>query len=127
MATIESKIRRSGGSKIDIGGVEYHFKPADEKQPEAAHVAEVQDKAHIKRFLEISEAYQLADGCVADADEGDDDAGMVIVNGEEKVDLMALGKAKLVTFAKDNGFEVVTTGNAQSIREQIYKLATAAQ
>jgi len=51
---IKCKLKREGGSKIKIGGVEYHFVPDDNGD----HVAEVTNEAHANRFLEISEAYE---------------------------------------------------------------------
>ena len=51
---IKCKLKREGGSKIKIGGVEYHFAPDDNGD----HVAEVTNEAHANRFLEISEAYE---------------------------------------------------------------------
>ena len=51
---IKCKLNREGGSKIQIGGVEYHFVPDDNGD----HVAEVTNKEHANRFLEISEAYE---------------------------------------------------------------------
>ena len=51
---IKCKLNREGGSKIKIGGEEYHFAPDDNGD----HVAEVTNEAHANRFLEISEAYE---------------------------------------------------------------------
>ena len=51
---IKCKLKREGGSKIKIGGEEYHFAPDDNGD----HVAEVTNKEHANRFLEISEAYE---------------------------------------------------------------------
>lgn len=50
---IECKNKREGGSLIDIGGTEYHFKP----QADGAHVADVAYEEHVERFLSIPEAY----------------------------------------------------------------------
>lgn len=52
---IECVLKRAGGTKARIDGVEYHFAP----QEDGAHVAEVTDRHHIGRFLSIPEAYQL--------------------------------------------------------------------
>lgn len=46
---IECILKREGGTKADIDGIEYHFAP----QPDGAHVAEVERDKHIRRFLEI--------------------------------------------------------------------------
>lgn len=55
---IECKIIRPGGSFVDIGGINYHFKPVSEAQ-QAAHVADVEDDEHIARFLAIPEGYRI--------------------------------------------------------------------
>lgn len=130
MAKIESKIKRPNGSKIDVGGVEYHFQPTNEKDPASPHVCEVTDEEHIATFLAIREGFKLAGAkeeapapAAAPDDGKDDDNGMVIMNGDEEVDLMELGKAKLMAFAKANKFKVTVTGNAQAIREEIFKQA----
>jgi hypothetical protein len=133
MAKIECKIKRAGGSKIDIGGVDYHFKPTSDAEG-APHVCEVKDEEHIARFLEIRDGYKLVgaaekqpapdtDAGGGDGNDEEDTSRMVIKNGDESIDLMELGKGKLVAFAKDAGFEIDKTANAQAIREQIYKQA----
>lgn len=55
---IQCILERKGGTVTDIGGVEYHFEPLDD----GAHVAEVENEAHIDRFLSISEAYKVYHG-----------------------------------------------------------------
>lgn len=60
--TIESIIRRKGGTKVTLGGTTYHFTPDDEGR----HVAEVSKNAHIQRFLSITEGFRLL---------GDDEEG----------------------------------------------------
>jgi len=54
---IKCKQKREGGSKIEIGGSTYHFKP---EAGDGDHVCEVADKNHIGRFLSITEGYELA-------------------------------------------------------------------
>lgn len=57
---IELKLKRAGGSKIDMGdGTTYHFKPEDGRH-ESPHVAEVGDSKHMKRLLSI-EGYEIFD------------------------------------------------------------------
>ena len=51
-------LRRDGGTKAEIGGIEYHFVPL----ADGAHVAEVAEEAHIDRFLSIPEAYKVYHG-----------------------------------------------------------------
>lgn len=52
---IESKIKRPGGSHIDMGSAKYHFAP----QADGAHVADVLDEAHQDRLLSITEGFRL--------------------------------------------------------------------
>ena len=52
---IESRIRRSGGTPIPMGDEVYHFAPDDEGR----HVCDVTNKAHIQRFLSITEGFCL--------------------------------------------------------------------
>lgn len=58
---IECILKREGGSKIDLDGTTYHFKP----NTVGAHVADVEDKAHRNRFLAIPEGYQIYDAAPA--------------------------------------------------------------
>jgi len=55
---IECILKREGGSVVDLGGLEYHFEPL----ADGAHVADVENEAHIDRFLSISEGYKLYHG-----------------------------------------------------------------
>lgn len=125
---IESKIRREGGSKLDIGGVVYHFAPG----ADGAHVCDVTDEDAIARFLSITEGFRLVspNGPVVPAatptpaaPAAPVPAGMVLIGDDEvRVDLMALSKKELLVFAKGK-FKVDAMGSAQSIREAIYKQA----
>lgn len=77
---IEHTIRRQGGTVIDMPptetsphGASYHFKPEED---DPRHVASVEDKAHLKRFLGI-DTFDVADaegvkprGAVAGTDGG---------------------------------------------------------
>lgn len=54
---------REGGTKVDIDGLEYHFEPLED----GAHVADVEDEAHIDRFLSISDHYKVYHGKLAPA------------------------------------------------------------
>lgn len=58
---IECKLKRNGGSKIELGGIEYHF----EQLTDGAHVADVEDVDHIDRFLAIPEGYRVYHGELA--------------------------------------------------------------
>lgn len=51
---IECILKRPGGTRVTLEGIEYHFAP----QADNAHVAEVESEPHCKRLLNIPEAYQ---------------------------------------------------------------------
>lgn len=53
---VKCLLNRPGGTKAEVGGIEYHFK-LDEKTGD--HVAEVKDGKHLARFLSIPEAYEV--------------------------------------------------------------------
>lgn len=55
---IECKLKREGGSKIDLGKNLYHFQPL----ADGAHVAQVDDEADQDRLLGITEGYRLYRG-----------------------------------------------------------------
>ncbi len=55
---IESKLLREGGTKVELYGVEYHFRPTRE----GAHVCEVAAEDAVDRFLAIAEGYRLFRG-----------------------------------------------------------------
>lgn len=55
---IECKNIRQGGSRVELGGIEYFFEP----QADGAHVAEVTKDEHIDRFLSIADGYKLYRG-----------------------------------------------------------------
>jgi hypothetical protein len=136
MAKIECKIKRAGGSKIDVGGVVYHFAPTNESA-EAPHVCEVKDEDHIATFLAIREGYKLvgaaekpaeakpSDSGTGEGEAEDDGSTMVLVNGDDRIDLMAMGKDKLLKFAAEHKFTVDKKANAQALRESIYTQAKA--
>lgn len=73
---IECKIKREGGSVIDIDGTEYHFKPEVKDGP---HYCTVANKKHAQRFLAIPEGYCLPGGAddPEDDDLTDDEAGSI--------------------------------------------------
>ena len=53
---IECKIRRQGGTRVELFGKRYHFVPAETGE----HVCEVEDEDAIDRLLEITDAYRRA-------------------------------------------------------------------
>jgi hypothetical protein len=66
---IRSKLKRAGGTKIELGGKEYHFKPEDKalkpEDPafmEADHVCEIEDADTVHRLVVgIREGYEPVD------------------------------------------------------------------
>ena len=52
---IECILNREGGTLAEIDGVEYHFAP----QADGPHVAEIEEAAHIERFLAMPEGYRI--------------------------------------------------------------------
>jgi hypothetical protein len=59
---IESLLRRPGGTKVTLDGVDYHFKPG----PDGREYADVTNNDHIGIFASIREGYRIA-GVEADA------------------------------------------------------------
>lgn len=57
---IVSLIQRPGGTEIPLDGKTYKFKP--DPAADGAHIAEVEDMAHIKRLLKIREGFAPAPG-----------------------------------------------------------------
>jgi NADPH-dependent ferric siderophore reductase len=112
---IESKIKREGGSHIDIAGVDWHFKP----QADGAHVCDVTDEDAIAVLLAIPAGFRLVG---AQADAAPESAMVLIGDDEQRIDLMTLNKPKLLEFAKGK-FKVDAMASAQAIRESIYKQA----
>lgn len=55
---IESIIRRKNGTVVTMDDHRYHFQPS---AADPRHLAEVTEKAHIARFLQIPEGYQVPD------------------------------------------------------------------
>lgn len=58
---IECKLKREGGTHVDIEAVKYHFAP----RADGAHVAAVASEAHQDLFLAIPEAYRVYRGKAA--------------------------------------------------------------
>lgn len=63
---IRCKIQRKGGSKVLMGGIEYHFKPHDDA-PDSPHIANVTNEEHIAKFLSVTEAYVFHKATAAEA------------------------------------------------------------
>lgn len=52
---IECKLKREGGTHVELGSNKYHFAP----DADNVHVCDVADEAHQDRFLSITEGYRL--------------------------------------------------------------------
>lgn len=52
---VESILKRKNGTKLSLGGVDYHFMPDDKGR----HVAIVINEAHLAKLLSIPEGYRL--------------------------------------------------------------------
>lgn len=66
---IECTIEREGGTFAEIGGITYHFA----LDAHGRYVADVEDDAHIARFLSITDAYRWAKDMPADPLDHDGD------------------------------------------------------
>lgn len=53
---IESLLRRKGGTKVELDGVEYHFKP----DADGREFADVTNPDHVGIFASIREGYRVA-------------------------------------------------------------------
>lgn len=77
---IECRIPRPKGTKVTFGGTVYHFKP---EFPGGPHVADVADKNHAARLLEIPEGYRAVAETVAPKPEvPDTPAGAHVLQGD---------------------------------------------
>ncbi|CAM8654980.1 hypothetical protein [Sphingobium cupriresistens] len=56
---IESIIRRKNGTKVDLDGVSYHFRPSEDDD---RHTDDVDNQGHIAALLAIKEGFRPADG-----------------------------------------------------------------
>lgn len=51
---IVCKLKREGGSKVELGDTTYHFKP----NAAGDHVADVDDEQHAQQLLAVTEGYE---------------------------------------------------------------------
>lgn len=117
---VECKLKRDGGTKIDLDGVEYHFKPLKD----GAHVAEVTDEAHLERLQQIPEAYKPYKGeaefpvakpgsetADEETSDGDDEPTEFLVTDKDgkDADLGKMTKQQLLDFATAEGIAVTVT------------------
>lgn len=60
---IECKLQRKGGTEVKLDKTTYHFAPRED----GAHVADVENEAHVDKFLSIPEGYRMYRGQAAAA------------------------------------------------------------
>lgn len=120
--TIICLLRRAGGTKIDLYGAKYFFKPLDLEDPEAPHVAEIprEHARQLYRLLSIKNGYVQADPTeelpprpaapVGQTIAGDRAAGdaaaapkapIIIKSGDTEINLVELSKEDLTILAKE--------------------------
>lgn len=58
---IQCLLIRQGGTKVELEGSAYHFHPGNDPAGQGRHICFVENKAHAQRFMQIPEAYALAD------------------------------------------------------------------
>jgi hypothetical protein len=77
---IQSLIERVGGTVVTMGSTAYHFKPREANGP---HLAVVNARKHIARFLAIPEGY-----CIPESDEEEEitDAPVALTEPAQDVD-----------------------------------------
>jgi len=131
---VQSKLHRPDGTVIDLHGKKHHFKPNDKGH----HVCEIDDPKTLHRLVkEIPEGYKLYEPDAvlpALAPRQQEDVHplmqqsknpavpttMVISNGEESIDLMALDIEQLRTLAKETfDLRIHHKWSDQTIREKI--------
>lgn len=133
---IKCKLNREGGTKIELDGTEYHFAP----NAASDHVAKVTNSKHIKRFLEISEAYEEygSKAKVVPADDGDvltvtvaDDGDVSTVANDGDVltvdDINAMGKKELLIIAAEQAVQVNAAAPVPVLRNALITALVADQ
>lgn len=94
---IVCKNKRLGGTKVDLFGKVYFFKPSNN---DGDHICEVSEKEAIERLLAIPEAYHELGKKPAPVEEVTDEA-----KGEDQVALIqAMTNAQLAKWGKKQGF-----------------------
>lgn len=58
---IQCLLIRQGGTKVELEGSTYHFHAGNDPAGKGRHICFVENKAHAQRFMQIAEAYALAD------------------------------------------------------------------
>ena len=107
---IESILKRPNGTVVTLGETDYHFKP----EAGGAHVAHVEDNAHIQTFLGIPEGYRIAD------DDGPAPEPKSVIKDVPGEDLDALDKEALaVLFEAQLGVRPPSTLSKAKIIEAL--------
>lgn len=120
--TIVCKAKRKDGTKIDLYGKHYHFKPKNPADPESPHVADIpaDDARQIYRLLSIKDGYALLDQTQELPPRPSHEQGQTIHNStpgaaapaakppviiktdDEEINLSEKTREELVEFAKEN-------------------------
>ena len=58
---VECILIRAGGTRAEVGGIDYHFSPKNDPAGAGRHVCQIENTAHVQRFLSIPEGYKLAE------------------------------------------------------------------
>lgn len=111
--------KRTGGTKVEVYGKNYHFKPADASNPDAPHVCAIpaEDARQIHRLLSIKDHYVLLDpsaelpakpapapreqNTIAGEAARQEEKPVIIKNGDESINLSELDKEALAILARD--------------------------
>lgn len=104
---IKCKQIRTGGTEILMGEVTYHFAP----NKDGDHVAEVTDKAHIERFLSITEGFEAHGKAAAEKP----------AQADASLDVSTMGKEKLLAIGADHGLALNNAAHVSALRKQVAK------
>jgi hypothetical protein len=117
--SIKCKLRRPGGTKVDLFGKVYHFAPSNPADPDSAHVCDVpfDDSKAIYRLLQISAGYELVDSdaelpakpkadpgqTIGNQKKAEEEIKPIIIQGGDgvEINLTALEPEELRKLAKD--------------------------
>lgn len=115
-------VRRKGGSHHEIGGVVYHFAPADGDE---RHIATVDDPAHVDRFLSIP-TFEPADPVGVSSGIVDDSAAAVVIDELVSISDEELADLYAEMFGKRPHHNKGRDSIVNDLREARRKLAEAA-
>lgn len=91
MPLFKCKLKRAGGTKIEIGGTHYHF-------AESTHTCVVENPEHAARLMQIPEAYELVEPRKAAPAPDPEPAAEA---APATIDVDSMDKESLIAFAQD--------------------------